>query len=161
MLSRKIPLLLSSKLETFQRWPVYACVHVLCDRVCVHIYVYLCVCVHASVPVYVSACACVFACECVCIRVCGHMCVCVHACVHLCVCVRVCAYVYACVVCVYVCAWVCLSVPGLHSPHGDKVAGWVANCLTCPFSLLCSSLRTWNRSVHLLACRRVKQMIYL
>ena len=88
-------------------------------RVCVRVYVFVCV----FVRVYVFVCACVrmhlcvcvrvyvFVCVCVCVYVyvCMYVCVCVRACVCICVCVRV--YVFVCVcVCMCMCVCVCVCV---------------------------------------------------
>jgi len=78
-----------------------AWVHVVCVRMCAHLYVCVCVCV----------CVCVRMCMCVCVCVCVRMCMCAYmyvcACVYVYVCVRMrlCACACVCVRAhVYVCA---------------------------------------------------------
>ena len=107
----------------------------MCICVCGHLSVWdiclcgtsrLCVCVCAYACVWTSVCAyvcvdiCLYACvwTSVCMRVCGHLsvytCVWTSVCMRVCghrsvMCVRATVHVSVCVMCVYACAWTCVS----------------------------------------------------
>ena len=91
------------------------------SRMCVFIYVCVCVCARVYVCMCVCACVylCMFVCVCTCVcvwmyaRVCMgvyiYMCVrvCLYACIRACVCVCVCVCVRGCA---YMCAYVCYTL---------------------------------------------------